>query len=67
MNLQWLGFGGKTVPFPTVRVIQVVRPVVTVRFWFEPHPEPSRQFGPVANTVFGVCCTQCNAVLSVNS
>jgi hypothetical protein len=28
----------------------VVRPVATVRFRVEPDPEPTPQFGPVANT-----------------
>jgi hypothetical protein len=34
----------------TVRVFGVVRPVATVRFRVEPYPEPTREFGPVANT-----------------
>jgi len=33
-----------------VRVFRVVRPVATVRFRVEPYPEPTREFGPVANT-----------------
>jgi hypothetical protein len=43
-------FGGKTGPFPVGRVFRVVRPVATVRFRVEPDPEPTREFGPVANT-----------------
>jgi len=43
-------FGGKTGPFPVGRVFRVVRPVATVRFRAEPDPEPTREFGPVANT-----------------
>jgi len=43
-------FGGKTAPFPTVRVFRVVRPVATVRFQVEPNPEPTREFWPIANT-----------------
>jgi hypothetical protein len=43
-------FGGKTGPFPKVRVVHVVRPMATVRFWVEPFPEPIREIGPVANT-----------------
>jgi len=44
-------FGGKTGPFPMGRVFRVVRPVATVRFRVEPDPEPTREFGPVANTM----------------
>jgi hypothetical protein len=44
-------FGGKTGPFPVGRVFRVVRPVATVRFRVEPDPEPTREFGPVANTI----------------
>jgi len=43
-------FGGKTDPFLMGRVFRVVRPVATVRFWVEPEPKPTREFGPVANT-----------------
>jgi len=43
-------FVGKTAPFPTVRVLSVVRPVATVRFWVEPNPELTGEFGPIANT-----------------
>jgi len=43
-------FGGKPAPFPTVRVFCMVRPVATVQFRVEPNPEPTREFGPVANT-----------------
>jgi hypothetical protein len=50
VDLQCRGFGGKSAPFPTVRVFRVVRPVATVRFRVEPNPEPTREFGPVANT-----------------
>ena len=42
-------FGGKTAPFPTVRVIRVVRPGETVRFQVQPNPVPTWEFGPVAN------------------
>jgi len=50
VDLKWRVFGVKTSPFPTVRVFGVVRPVATVRFWVEPDPEPTWDFGPVANT-----------------
>jgi len=50
VNLKCRVFGGKTAPFPTVRVFRVVRPVATVRVRVEPNPELTRQFGPVANT-----------------
>jgi len=43
-------FGGKTSPFPTVRVFYVVRPIPMVQFRMEQDPEPTRQLGPVANT-----------------
>jgi len=43
-------FGGKIGPFPLGQVFRVVRPVATVRFHVEPEPEPTREFGPVANT-----------------
>jgi len=47
------GFAGKTVPIPTVRVFRVVKPVATVRVRVEPDPEPTREFGTVANTKHG--------------
>jgi hypothetical protein len=50
VDLKCRDFGGKTAPFPTVQVIRVVRPVAKVRFRVEPNPEPTREFGPVANT-----------------
>jgi hypothetical protein len=50
LNLKCWVFGGKTAPFPTVWVFRVVRPVATVRVRVEPDPEPTREFGPVANT-----------------
>jgi hypothetical protein len=50
VDLKCRVFGGKTAPFPTVRVFRVVRPVATVRFQVERNPEPTREFGPVANT-----------------
>jgi len=43
-------FGGKTAPFPTVRDFRVVRPLAMDRVWEEQDAEPTRQFGPVANT-----------------
>jgi hypothetical protein len=53
VHLKCQVFGGKTAPFPTVWVFRVVRPVATVRFWVEPNPEPTREFGPVADTTVG--------------
>jgi hypothetical protein len=50
VNLKCRVFGGKTGPFPMVRVFRVVRPVAMVRFRVEPYPELAREFGPVANT-----------------
>jgi hypothetical protein len=50
VDLKCRVFGGKTAPFPTVRVFRVVRPVATVRCRVEPNPEPTREFGPVSNT-----------------
>ena len=50
VNFNWQVFGGKSAPFPTVRVVRVVRPVATVRVWVEPDPDPTRQFAPFANT-----------------
>jgi len=52
------GLGGKTGPFPMVRVFRVVRPVAKVRFQVEPYPELTRESGPVANTI----CVGFNAV-----
>jgi hypothetical protein len=52
VDLKYRVFGGKTAPFPTVRVFRVVRPVATVRFRVEPNPEPIREFGPDANTKY---------------
>jgi hypothetical protein len=46
--------GGKTAPFPTVRVFHVVKPIATVRFRVEPNPELTREFGPIANTEHNV-------------
>ena len=43
-------FGGKTGPFPVGLVFGVVRSIAMVRFRVEPEPEPTREFGPVANT-----------------
>ena len=51
VNFKCRVFGGKTAPFPMVRVFRVVRPMATVRVRVEPDPEPTRQFGPVANTI----------------
>jgi hypothetical protein len=42
--------GGKTGPFPTVRVFLVVRPVAKVLHREESDPEPAWQFTPVSNT-----------------
>jgi len=50
VDLKCRVFGGKTAPFPTVWVFRVVRHVATVRLRVEPNPEPTREFGPVANT-----------------
>ena len=50
VNLKCRVFGGKTGPMAMVQVFGVVRPVATVRFRVEPYPEPTREFGPVANT-----------------
>jgi hypothetical protein len=50
VNLKYRVFGGKTCPFPMVRVFRVVTPVATVRVRVEPYLEPARQFRPVANT-----------------
>jgi len=50
VNLKCPVFGGKTGPFPMVQVYCVVRPGATVRFWVELEPEPTRNFGPFANT-----------------
>jgi hypothetical protein len=54
VDLKCRVFGSKIAPIPTVRVIRVVRPVSTVRFQVEPNPEPTREFGPIANTRCGV-------------
>jgi len=43
-------FGGKPGPCPMGPVFRVERTVATVRFRVEPEPEPTREFGPVANT-----------------
>jgi len=43
------------------RVFRVVRPVATVRFQVEPDPEPTREFGPVANTTHTVLCQHSSA------
>jgi len=43
-------FSSKTGPFPMCRVFLVVRPVATVRVRVEPEPDPTSEFGPVANT-----------------
>jgi len=37
-------------PFPTFLVFHVVRPVATVRVQVEPDPEPTLEFGTVADT-----------------
>ena len=50
VNLKCRVFGGKTGPMATVRVFGVVRPIATVRFRVELYAEPTREFGPVANT-----------------
>jgi len=43
-------FGGKTSQYPTGLVFRVISPVATVQFLVEPKPEPTREFGLVANT-----------------
>jgi hypothetical protein len=43
-------FRGKTSPLPVGRVFRRVRPVAVVQFRDEPEPEPTQEFGPVANT-----------------
>jgi hypothetical protein len=53
VDLKCRVFGGKTAPFPSVRVFRMVIPVATVRFRVEPNPESTREFGPVANTNCG--------------
>jgi len=55
-------FGGETGPFPVGRVFRVVRPVATVQFRVEPQPEPTREFGPVANTIHAIlfCSESCD-------
>ena len=50
VNFKCRVVGGKTAPFPTVRVFRVVRPIATVCVQVEPDPELTRQFGLVANT-----------------
>jgi hypothetical protein len=50
VNLKCRVFGGKTGPMATVRVFGVVTPVATVRIQEESYAEPTREFGPVANT-----------------
>ena len=50
MNLKCRVFGGKTGPFPMFQVFHVIRPVATVQFRVELSLEPTRDFGPVANT-----------------
>jgi len=52
VDFKGLVFGGKTIPDPMVQVFRMVRQVATVRFRVEPYPEPTRQFGPVANTTY---------------
>jgi hypothetical protein len=52
VDLKCRVFGGKTAPFPTVRVFRVERPIATVRFLVEPKPEPTREFGTVPNTMW---------------
>jgi len=46
-------FGGTTGPFPVGRVFRVVRTVATVRLRMEPEPQPTREFGPIANIIGG--------------
>jgi hypothetical protein len=58
VDLKCWVFGGKTAPFPRVQVFHLVRPVATVRFHVEPNPEPTREFGPVANTILNSIITQ---------
>jgi len=50
VNLKSRVFGGKTGPFPMVRVFRVVRPLATVRFQVERNPEPTREFWLFAYT-----------------
>ena len=50
MSLKCRAFSGKTVPFPMEQVFGVVRPVAMVQFRVEPDMEPSRKFGPIADT-----------------
>jgi len=50
VRMKCLVVGGKTGPFPTGRVFREVRPSAMVRCRVEPDPEPTREFGPVANT-----------------
>jgi len=52
VDLKCRVFRGKTAPFPTVRVLCVVKPIAMVRFRMEPNPELTLEFGPVANTSF---------------
>ena len=50
VSLKCRVFSGKTVPFPMEQVFGVVRPVAMVQFRVEPDMEPSRKFGPIADT-----------------
>jgi hypothetical protein len=45
-------FGGNTGPVQVGRVFRVVRTVATFRFRVEPEPEPTREFGSVALTIW---------------
>jgi hypothetical protein len=60
VNLICQVFGGKTGPMATFWVFGVVRPVATVRFRVELYPEPTREFGPVANTRWFTCDFETN-------
>jgi len=46
------GFAGKMGQIPTVRVFREVKPVAMVCVGVEPDPEPTWEFGTVANTTF---------------
>jgi hypothetical protein len=47
-------FGGITGQFPVRGVFRMVRPAATVRFRVETDPEPTWEFGPVANTSYTI-------------
>jgi hypothetical protein len=52
VNLKGRVFGGKNWPICICPGFRMVLPAVTVQFCLQPDPDPTREFGPIPNTLW---------------